>query len=142
MFFFVVRHVRWLARVPLMPPLFDALLLAWTCLAHRARLAAMEELEARVTALPGIGLRVHRLGGMEFVRDGRELGHLHGNGLLDARLPRELAEALVATGIVRAHHVFPPRSGWVSFQLETPADVSRAVDILTGAQRLKSCTGP
>ena len=30
MFRFVVRHLRWLARVPLAPQLFDALLLAWT----------------------------------------------------------------------------------------------------------------
>ena len=132
MFLFVVRHLRWLARVPLLPQFFDALLLGWTCLARRARLAAMEALEARVLALPGVRLRVHRLGGTEFVQNGRELGHLHGNGLLDARLAREAAEALVAAGTVRAHHLFPPRSGWISFQLETAADVPRALEILAG----------
>ena len=130
MFLFVVRHLRWLARVPGMPQIFDAGLLAWTCLAHRARLAAMEQLEARALALPGVGLRVHRLGGMEFVQGKRQLGHLHGNGLLDARLARGAAESLVSAGAVGAHHVFPPRSGWISFQLETPADVPRALEIL------------
>ncbi len=132
MFLFVVRHLRWLARVPLMPQVFDALLLAWTCVAHRNRLAAMETLEAQAKGLPGLRLCVHRLGGIEFVQHGRELGHLHGNGLLDARIKGGGAETLVADGVVRAHHVFPPRSGWVSFQLETMADVPRAMEILTG----------
>ena len=135
MFLFVVRRLRWLARVPLLPPLFDALLLGWTSIAHRARLAAMDDLEARVLTLPRVGLRVHRLGGLEFVRDGCELGHVHSNGLLDARLPRDLAESLIAAGAVRAHHVFPPRSGWISFQLETRADVPRALEILAHGPR-------
>lgn len=131
MFLFVVRHLRWLARVPLLPQMFDALLFAWTCVAHHARRTAMHTFEAQAAALPGVRLRVHRLGGIEFVQHGRELGHLHGNGLLDARITGDGAAALVADGVVRAHHVFPPRSGWVSFQLETAADVPRALEILT-----------
>ena len=90
----------------------------------------MEALEARVAALPGVCLRIHSLGGTEFVRDRRELGHLHGNGLLDARVTKEAAAAWLAAGTVKAHHVFPPRSGWISFQLETSLDVPRALEIL------------
>ncbi len=132
MFLFVVRHLRWLSRVPLIPHFFDALLLAWTCVAHRPRLAAMEDLEARALLLPGVRLRVHRLGGSEFVQDDRCLGHLHGNGLLDARLARDAAQALVAEGTVRPHHIFSPCSGWISFQIETTADVPRALELLAG----------
>src|SRR2546423_14397690 len=46
LFYFVVRHLHWLSRVPGLPQLFDALLLTGTCLTHRSRLAAMEKLEA------------------------------------------------------------------------------------------------
>jgi hypothetical protein len=47
MFRFVVRHLRWLAHVPLAPQLFDALLLAWTAVFHRETLRAIERLEPR-----------------------------------------------------------------------------------------------
>jgi hypothetical protein len=131
MFYFVVRHFRWLARAPGLPHLFDALLLAGTCLFRRPRLAAMELLEAEALRRPGVELRVHRLGGLEFVCAGRELGHLHGHGLLDARVGRERADALLRSGRVRPHHVFP-HSVWISFQLESCADVPYAMALLDG----------
>src|SRR5580765_6949968 len=76
-FYFVVRRLRWLARVPGLPQLFDALLLMGTCVFRRSRLAAMETLEVKALRLAGIRLKVHRFGGIEFVEQGgRELGHL------------------------------------------------------------------
>src|SRR5205807_4592387 len=53
-FQFIVRRLRWLARMPLVPHLFDALLLAWTALFHRQRMAALEALEAHTLQLPGV----------------------------------------------------------------------------------------
>ncbi len=129
MFYFVVQHLRWLARVPFFPQMFDSLLLAWVCVARRPRLKAMEALEAEALRLPGVKLRNHRFGGVEFVRDNRELGHLHGHGLVDVRMERTLARALVAAHRVRPHHVFP-NSGWISFQLESCADVPFALELL------------
>ena len=134
MFLWVVRRGRWLARVPLLPQLFDALLLAWTATFRRERLRALEALEARALALPGVTPRVHRFGGMEFCQAGRELGHVHGHGLLDVRLPRPEALALLAAGRVRPHHVLP-RSGWVSFSLESEADVPFALELLQRAAK-------
>jgi len=134
MFYFTVHYLRWLARVPGLPHLFDALLLAWTCIAHRPRLKAMEMLEAEALQLPGVHLRVHRFGGIEFVqKKGRELGHLHGHALLDVLIGRRWGEALIETGRVRPHHVFP-NSSWISFQLESKADVPLALELLIAAQ--------
>ncbi len=129
MFRFAVRHLRWLARVPGLPQLFDTALLAWTRLAHPARLAAMQEIEKRTLALPGICLRVHRLGGIGFARGSRELGHLHGNGLLDLFVGREQRDALVASRRAEPHHVFA-ESGWISFRVRSPADTSPALALL------------
>lgn len=130
LFHFVVHHLRWLIGVPFFPQIFDSLLLTWTCLTRRSRLAAMMSLEAALGRR--VRLAMHRFGGTEF-RDatGRELGHIHGHGLLDVRLGRARARELIAEGRVRPHHIFP-NSGWVSFQLETPADVPFAL-ILLGA---------
>lgn len=128
LFLFTVRHLRWLIQVPFFPQFFDSMLLAWTCLAHRARLAAITALESAVDGRAT--LAVHRYGGIEFLdAQGRELGHVHGHGLLDVRLKRSLARQLIAKERVQPHHVFPD-SGWVSFQLETAADVPFALALL------------
>ena len=132
MFYFVVRHLRWVAKIPGLPQFFDALLLAGTWLFRRERLAAMEALEKEALRLPGVRLKVHKLGGTEFLREGRELGHLHGNGLLDVVVGRDAAQGLLAAGRVRPHHVFP-RSKWVSFQLQSQTDVAFAVELLDRA---------
>ena len=41
MFNFVVRHLRWFARVPGLPQFFDGMLLAVTCGFGRSRLAGL-----------------------------------------------------------------------------------------------------
>ncbi len=128
-FEFAVRRMRWLARVPLAPQVFDALLLAWTAVRHRERLGAMEAIEAAALEIPGVRLTVHRLGGVGFSLGGRELGHLHGNGLLDMHTGRKLARELVAAGRAEPHHFFG-ESGWVSYWVRSAADVSGAAELL------------
>ena len=129
MFRFVVKHLRWLARVPGLPQIFDAVLLAGTAAFHRERLAAMDAIETAALKVPGVRLRPHRLGGTAFMRAGRELGHLHGNGLLDLFVGRKQRDAIVAEGLAEPHHVFH-ESGWISFWVRSPGDTSSALDLL------------
>lgn len=137
MFDFVVRRLGWLGRVPLVPQVFDAGLLAWTALVHRRRLAAMEALEAQVREWPGMDRLPHRRGGIEFRQDGREIAHLHGNGLLDVLLGRERAAAVVQSGIALPHHVLGP-SAWVSVWLRNEADLPSALRLMRQAGELQS----
>jgi hypothetical protein len=127
-FLFVARRLRWLIGVPLFPQLFDSLLLAWTFFTCRPRLAALEALQEALETR--VALAVHRFGGLEFrdARD-RELGHVHGHGLLDVHVGCAPARTLIGEGRVRPHHIFP-KSGWVSFQMDTPADVPFALTLL------------
>lgn len=134
MFRFVVRRLRWLAHVPLAPQMFDACLLLWTALFHRERLAAMESLEAAALHLLGVIPRVHRFGGIGFLREGREFAHLHGNGLLDVELTRERANELVAARRALPHHVFGP-SKWISFWLRSLDDVENALGLVEEGTR-------
>jgi hypothetical protein len=126
---FVVRYFRWLARIPLAPQIFDALLLAWTAIFHPGTLRAIEALEAAALRLPGVSPARHRFGGLGFVRAGREFAHVHGNGLLDVKLTRERAAEIVAAGRAEPHHVFGP-SAWISFQLRTLEDCGPALALL------------
>jgi hypothetical protein len=139
-FEFVVRRLRWLARVPLAPQVFDALLLAWTALFHRKRFSAMEALEIRALEFPGVRPCRHRFGGIGFERGGREFAHLHGNGLLDVHLTRERATSLVSAGLARPHHVFGP-SAWVSFWIRSDADLPNAVELLRAGEQLAGPDG-
>ncbi len=141
MFRFVVRHLRWLARVPLAPQFFDALLLAWTALFHRKKLQAIEALETAALRLPGVQRTTHRFGGIGFVQEGREFAHIHGNGLLDVWLTCERASELVAAGLAEPHHVFGP-SAWISFWLNAPNDCGPALSLLKEAIRLPRHRAP
>lgn len=134
MFRFVVRHSRWLARIPGAPQFLDAALLVWTALFHRERLAAIEAVEAAARTLSGVSLHPHRFGGTGFVAGETECAHLHGNGLLDCRFPLAQARELVRHRCAQPHHVFP-RSGWVSFWIRSEQDVPDATALLQLALR-------
>src|SRR5262245_14277040 len=121
-FAWVVRHLRWLASIPGVPHLFDAWLLTWTALRHPRRRAAMTSLEDAILRRWPCELGTHRFGGSAFRFAGRELAHLHGNGLFDVHLDRTQADAFVAAGSADPHHVFG-RSAWVSYWLDEPGDV-------------------
>jgi hypothetical protein len=76
MFRFTVEHLGFLAKVPGLPQVFDALLLVTTALRRTPCLVAMEQIETHLRSLPELRLRPHRLGGTEFVLAGHEIAHL------------------------------------------------------------------
>lgn len=123
------RHFPLLRLVPGLPPLFDALLLGGTALRHRDRLRAMHRIEAIILSWPGVTVKVHRFGGTEFTLGRREIGHLHGHGLLDIPFTRAIREEVVRAGLAQPHHIFP-KSAWVSFWVRAEADVPNAVALL------------
>ncbi|MEO8351648.1 MAG: luciferase family protein [Chthoniobacteraceae bacterium] len=144
-FNFVVRRLRWLARVPLAPQIFDTFLLTWTALFNRQRFRAIEAVEAATLGWPGVERRVHRLGGMGFAVDGREFAHLHGNGLLDIHVSRRLADQWIEAGRAQPHHVFC-RSAWVSVWLRAPEDAPQLLELLEAgrlmSEKRSSDSGP
>ena len=77
----------------------------------------------------GVTIHPHRFGGIEFRLGKRELGHLHGNRLLDIPFPMKVRNELIAAGQADAHHVLP-QSGWVSKRIHSPEDVERAIELL------------
>jgi Family of unknown function (DUF5519) len=121
--------LKWLARIPGAPQIFDAMLLAGTALFRPARLRAMSAIEAAVGQWPEVRVRVHRLGGIGFFHHGKESSHIHGNGLLDCYVGREKRDALIAKSHALSHHLFP-RSGWVSFWIEDEEDVVPALELI------------
>jgi hypothetical protein len=128
--------LKWLARIPGAPQIFDAMLFAATGVFYPKRLRAMSEIESAVRGWPGMRVGIHRLGGLGFFRRGRESSHVHGNGLLDCFVGRANRERLVTAGRALPHHVFP-NSGWVSFWIRDEEDVEAAIELIRIANEAK-----
>ncbi len=90
---------------------------------------AHERIHEVVAGWPGVTAHPHRFGGTEYRFGRRELGHIHGDYLLDIPFPRHVRDEVIAAGKARPHHILP-ESGWVSFYLEEAGDVERAIDLL------------
>ena len=125
----LARHFSMQRRVYVLPQLLDTLLLAHTLARHPAKVRAMHTLEAQVLNWPGVSTRIHRFGGTEFRVNRREIGHLHGHGLLDILFTRTIRDDVVGSSVAKPHHIFP-QSAWVSFDLRDPADVPVALALL------------
>src|SRR5689334_18016138 len=90
---------------------------------------AGQRIQAEVSRWEGISSAPHRFGGVEYKLGSREIGHVHGDWLVDVPLPKRVRDELVASAEAEPHHVLP-QSGWVSVYLNVPGDVDRALRIL------------
>ncbi len=90
---------------------------------------AHRKIHESVLTWPGVTSRQHRFGGIEYRLGTRELGHVHGDNLVDIPFPRKVRDEIVNAGRAEPHHILP-RSGWVSFYLNTSADVDKAIELL------------
>jgi hypothetical protein len=82
-----------------------------------------------VSTWPGVLAYPHRFGGTEYRLASREIGHIHGDHLVDIPFPKRVREQVVAAGRAERHHLLP-ETGWVSFYLREPGDAERAVELL------------
>jgi hypothetical protein len=82
-----------------------------------------------VSAWPGVEAHPHRFGGTEYRIGKREIGHSHGDTLVDIPFPTKVRDEVVAAGRAQPHHLLP-ETGWVSFYLHEPADVAQAIELL------------
>lgn len=77
----------------------------------------------------GVTAAPHRFGGTEFLFGRREIGHIHGDHLVDIPFPTRIRDEIVAAGRAEPHHLLG-ESGWVSFYLRQPDDVDSAIELL------------
>ena len=60
-----------------------------------------------VGAWEGVTIGPHRYGGKEFCLGKRELGHIHGDRLVDIPFPKSVRDEVVAAGDAEPHHILP-----------------------------------
>jgi hypothetical protein len=93
------------------------------------RIPAQESIIQTVTQWEGLTTAPHRFGGVEFRLGRREIGHMHGDQLVDIPFPKKVRDEIVAAGEAGSHH-FLPDSGWVSFYIRGQADIQKAIALL------------
>ena len=77
----------------------------------------MTVLVEQVSAWPGVLVRDHRFGGVEFRLGTREIGHVHAFGIVDIPFTVKIRNALVRSGKAQRHRWLPD-SGWTTIRVE------------------------
>ena len=90
---------------------------------------SIHRIVSTVATWPGIHTDELRHNGKDFLLGRREIGHVHGDELVDIPFPRKLRDELVASGRAEPHRVLP-KSGWVSIPLQSDCDVDHAIELL------------
>lgn len=89
---------------------------------------ASHKIQQAVLSWPQVEAQPHRFGGTEYRIGRRELGHIHGDYLVDIPFPKKVRDEIVAAGKAQPHHLLPD-TGWISLYLRTPADVDQAIEL-------------
>lgn len=88
-----------------------------------------ESIKKQILSWPHVTAEAHRFGGIEFRLNKREMGHMHGDRLVDLPFPMNTRNELVNSGRVSPHHVLP-QSGWVSYWINKgEEDVPAVVEL-------------
>jgi hypothetical protein len=89
---------------------------------------ASQQIHEVLLKWPGVTAHAHQFGGTEYRLGKREIGHVHGDWLVDIPFPTKVRNEIVASGRAEPHHVLP-ESGWVSFYLREAADAEQAIEL-------------
>jgi hypothetical protein len=90
---------------------------------------AQDLITAALTSWKDVTVRPHRFGGVEYGIGRREIGHIHGDTLVDIPFPKKVRDEIVSTERAQPHHILP-ETGWVSFYIRQEADIEKAIALL------------
>lgn len=138
-FNWVVRRIGFLKHIPLLAMVFDGWLMMWNAIRNPDMLSAIDKIETTVGTWNGIELSIHKFGGLQFNYRGREVGHIHSNGILDICFTKKISNTLIANKKANEHHVFKT-SGWISFYVRGKQDYDTAITLLRLSYETKLTT--
>lgn len=92
-------------------------------------LNAQELITQTLLSWEGVSTSPHRFGGVEYLLGTRELGHIHGDYLVDIPFPKKVRDEIVSAKLAEPHHILP-ETGWISFYLREDGDIQKAIELL------------
>ena len=139
---FLARYFAWVQHVfPWAPAIFDAILMLWALTVTPRRFIVQERLWNQILDLTGVSETSHRYGGREAVFQGRELCHIHGNGVLDFILPRGVDLPNALNRHLHPHHVYP-NSRWRTIVVDRTLNTVAVISLLNTIREHRCLQGP
>jgi hypothetical protein len=129
MFDFIVKYLGFLKRVPLFPQIVDASMRIFYLVFNNERVKAVDAIESTVSSWEEVTLSMHKYGGIQFNYKGKEIGHMHSNGIVDVLLDRKTKAILIEQELAENHHVLKD-TGWVSVFVKNKKDAAAALSLL------------
>ena len=96
---------------------------------------AQKIITEKLTSWDGVSTAPHRFGGVEYRLGTRELGHIHGNHLVDIPFPKKVRDEIVSAGLAEPHHILS-ETGWISFYLREAGDEQKVIDLLERSYKI------
>ena len=96
---------------------------------------ASDQITQKVLSWEGMSAHPHRFGGTEYRLGSREVGHIHGDYMVDIPFPVKVRQQLVSEGRAQVHHLLPD-TGWVSFYIKQPDDVEKALALFSASYEI------
>lgn len=103
-------------NIPFLPILIDEQLKILTLFTKPKVFENMIELNKWIKSLDNIKTKYHKYGGIEYTLNAKEICHIHGDGLVDVKLTKELKSKYINKEQVEPHHELPT-SNMISYQL-------------------------
>lgn len=92
---------------------------------------ASKAIAQAVSSWRGVTTHPHRVGGAEYrFGERREIGHLHGDAVVDVPIPIKLRDELIAAGRAEPQQVFPDLGPASLILLRGRDDLPRAIELL------------
>ena len=98
---------------------------------------AQKRITKTLISWDGVSTAPHRFGGVEYLLGSRELGHIHGDHLVDIPFPKKIRDEIVNSGLAEPHHILP-ETGWVSCYLREEDDVQKVIALLQRSYEIAS----
>ena len=139
---FLARYFAWVQRVfPWAPHVFDGILMLFALTVTPRRFFVQERLWNQILDLTGVSETSHRYGGREAVFQGRELCHIHGNGVLDFILPKGVEVPEAVQPHIHPHHVYP-NSHWRTILVTKSIDNAAVITLLSTIREQRNIQRP
>jgi len=125
----IAKNLGFLKRIPLLGILLDDQIKLMLFILKPKVFRKMIRIVREVRTWKGVTTSNHIYGGIQFNYQGFELGHLHGNGLLDIRINRKMKEKALIQKDVFQHHILGD-SLWLSYKIRNHSKEEVALELL------------
>ncbi len=89
-----------------------------------------ERIQATMLENGDVTAHPHRFGGTEYRLGKREIGHVHGEQMVDIPFPKPVRDEVIEKRLAEPHHLLP-ESGWISLYLQQESDAQIAIQLLS-----------